>query len=86
MFRAVEKIDWVRDESMVVDRLKTGEVPPPDVQVPQFRSPICLVFVILRHKTGRFWSYFLFLQFQDMSATKVDRERKSSSLSRRISR
>ena len=36
MFRAVEKIDWVRDESMVVDRLKTGEAPPPDVQVPQF--------------------------------------------------
>ena len=36
MFRAVEKIDWVRDESMVVDRLKTGEVPPPDVQVPKF--------------------------------------------------
>ena len=36
MFRAVEKIDWVGDESMVVDRLKTGEVPPPDVQVPKF--------------------------------------------------
>ena len=33
MLRAVEKIDWVRDESMVVERLKTGELPPPDVQV-----------------------------------------------------
>ena len=35
MLRAVEQIDWVRDESMVVDRLKTGELPPPDVQVHQ---------------------------------------------------
>merc|ERR1719362_1238446 len=56
VIRAVEQIDWVRDESMVVDRLKTGELPPPD------------------------------LQFQDMSDTRSDRERKSSSLSRRISR
>ena len=33
MTRAVEKIDWVRDESIVVERLKTGELPPADVQV-----------------------------------------------------
>merc|ERR1719376_1202192 len=54
VLRAVEKIDWVRDESMVVERLKTGELPPPDIQ------------------------------FQDMSDSRSDRERKSSSLSRRI--
>merc|ERR1719397_1291049 len=53
---AVEQIDWVRDESMVVERLKTGELPPADIQ------------------------------FQDMSDSRSDRERKSSSLSRRISR
>merc|ERR1719376_880374 len=56
VLRAVEQIDWVRDESMVVERLKTGELPPPDIQ------------------------------FQDMSDSRSDRERKSSSLSRRISR
>ena len=33
LLRAVEQIDWVRDESMVVERLKTGELPPADIQV-----------------------------------------------------
>ena len=73
MTRAVEKIDWVRDESIVVERLKTGELPPADVQVDE--SP------------GNFLPYFFFhFQFQDMSDIRSDRERKSSSLSRRISR
>ena len=45
MLRAVEQIDWVRDESMVVDRLKTGELPPPDIKVDlmQARSPFLIV-------------------------------------------
>lgn len=94
MLRAVEQIDWVRDESMVVDRLKTGELPPPDIQVclMQARSPLLISnfhssSLIFRVFFSRKKSYLVFpFQFQDMSDTRSDRERKSSSLSRRISR
>ena len=51
MLRAVEQIDWVRDESMVVDRLKTGELPPPDIQV-------------LSDATKKSFSYFQFSLLQ----------------------
>ena len=31
--QAVDAMDCGKDEAMVVERLKTGEVPPPDIQV-----------------------------------------------------
>ena len=52
MTRAVEKIDWVRDESIVVERLKTGELPPADVQVDESPGnflPYFFPFSVSRH-------------------------------------
>ena len=57
MLRAVEQIDWVRDESMVVDRLKTGELPPPDIKVDlmQARSPFLIVSYFSLSVPGHVW-------------------------------